>query len=428
MREDGLALSQRDRDRLKEIRSVLSGDIRQRVAAERLRLSVRQVKRLVASVRRHGDKGIVHGLRGRASNRRRAESDRAKALQVLQRAEYRGFGPTLASEHLERRGILVSRETVRHWMVGAGLWRSRPAKAERIHTWRERRSCFGDMVLMDTSEHRWLEKRGPVLYLIALIDDATSRLWARFVEQDSTQENLRTLGGWLERYGRPLALYTDKGSVFVTTRSESHERNWGPPGPTSFNVALQELGIEWIAAHSPQAKGRVERLFGTLQDRLLKELRVAGAKTVVDANRHLHEVFIPAWQRRFEVEPRSGVDAHRPIGKLDLASILSQREIRHVASDYTLSQAGRRWAIARHDVLVGLRKSKVVVETRLDGTRWVRFRKARLPLSEVTPAIAASGLRPPAAIAKNKPGIGYVLNRPHEGHPWRKPFKRQAQK
>jgi hypothetical protein len=428
MRDDGLALSQRDRDRLKEIRSVLSGDIRQRVAAERLRLSVRQVKRLVAAVRRLGDKGIVHGLRGRASNRRVSEGHRAKAVQFLSRTEYRGFGPTLASEHLERRGIAVSRETVRHWMLGAGLWRSRPAKAERIHTWRERRSCFGDMVLMDTSEHRWLEKRGPVLYLIALIDDASSRLWARFVEHDSTQENLRTLGGWLERYGRPLALYTDKGSVFVTSRPEAQERNFGPPGPTSFNAALQELGIEWIAAHSPQAKGRVERLFGTLQDRLLKELRVAGAKTLADANRYLHEVFIPDWQGRFAVEPRSSIDAHRPIGQLDLASILSQREIRQVASDYTLSHAGRRWAIARPDVQVGLRKSKVVIETRLDGTRWVRFRKARLPLSEVRPAIAASGLRPPATIAKTRTGIGYVLNRPHADHPWRKPFKRQATK
>lgn len=422
MRGDALALTQRDRDRLKEIRSAISGDIRQREAARRLGLSVRQVKRLASAVRRLGDKAIVHGLRGRASNRRFAEKARAKALKLLSRPEYHDFGPTLATEHLERAGLTVSRETVRHWMLEAGLWRSRPAKVEKTHTWRERRASFGELVLMDTSEHRWLEERGPALYLIALIDDATSRLWARLVEHDSTDENLRTLQGWLERYGRPLALYTDKASVFVTTRQDSQERLWGPPPPTAFNAALEELRIEWIPAHSPQAKGRVERLFGTLQDRLLKELRVARIQTLEEANRYLHQVFIPQWEKRFTVPARSKQDAHRPLGAFDLASVLSHRALRKVGNDYTLSLERRRWALARHYVRPGLRHSKVVVETRLDGSRWIRFRKERLPLSESAPALAASGLRPPAAKATRRLRIGYITPKPGADHPWRRPW------
>jgi hypothetical protein len=297
---------------------------------------------------------------------------------MLSRSEYGDFGPTLASEHLGRVGIVASRETVRKWMLGAGLWRSRPAKIERIHTWRERRASFGELVLMDTSEHDWLEDRGPKLYLIAMIDDATSRLWARFVEHDSTEENLRTLRGWLEQHGRPLALYTDKGSVFVTTRPRSTEDRSHPLDPTSFNDAVSELRIEWIAAHSPQAKGRVERLFGTLQDRLLKELRIAKIRGLANANQFLREVFIPAWEKRFTLEPRSRSDAHRSIAAFDLDSVLSLREMRTVTRDYTVSLRRQHWAISRRDIRPGLRLSRVVVEMRLDGTYWVRFRKARL--------------------------------------------------
>lgn len=416
---DILVLTQEERDRLKEVCSAISGDVKQREAARRLGLSVRQVRRLVQSVRRLGDKGVVHGLRGRPSNRRLPEKARLKALRLLSRPEYHDFGPTLASEHLQRTGLEVSRETVRRWMGEAGLWRSRRAKVVEVHVWRERRASFGELVMMDTSEHRWLEGRGPTLYLIAMIDDATSRLWARFVEHDSTDENLRTLQSWLERNGRPLALYTDKASVFVTTRPEDHERNWGAPPPTSFNAALEELGIEWIPAHSPQAKGRVERLFGTLQNRLLKEMRIARIKTLDQANRYLHETFIPEWERRFTVPARSNEDAHRPLGSIDLASVLSHRDLRKVGRDYTISLERRRWAISRHHVRTGLRNSQVVVETRLDGSCWIRFRKERLPLSEIAPALAASGLRPPAAKAKKRLGIGYVTPKPGPDHPWR---------
>jgi len=214
--EDVLALNQQDRDRLKELHGVVRRQQKVGEAARHLGLSPRQVRRLVRRVRGEGDRGVIHRLRGRPSNRAISKEVRERALALLTRKEYRDFAPTLAAEHLERIGIEVSRETVRGWQMGAGLWKPRKQKVEAVHVWRERRAAFGELVLMDTSDHDWLEGRGPRLYLVAMIDDATSRLWGRFVESDSTAENLRTLRGWLERYDRPLALYTDKNTIFQT--------------------------------------------------------------------------------------------------------------------------------------------------------------------------------------------------------------------
>lgn len=427
MGEERLALSQKERDRLKELHTVLAGQLKVGEAAKRLSVSPRQVRRLLRKVREQGDRGVIHGLRGLASNRRLPERLQRQALKVLGQAVYRDFGPTLSAEHLERRGIKVSRETLRHWMVGAGLWKPKARRVEEPHTWRERRSCWGELVLMDTSEHEWLEARRPKFCLIAMIDDATSRVWARFTEHDTTEENLWTLKGWLTRYGRPLALYTDRDSIFVTTPSSVREQIEGV-APTHFGEVLAELGIEWIPAYSPQAKGRVERLFETLQDRLLKELRVAQVKTLSEANRFLEEVFLPFWQERFTTPPREAQDAHRSLGGLDLESVLSLRETRLVTGDYTLAYKGRRWAVPRPLIVPGLRKSRVVVEQRLDGTLWVRFRKHRLKLEGVNAAAASPlGLRPPVLAAKTKPRAGlHQSSKPSPDHPWRQSWSKRS--
>jgi hypothetical protein len=203
---------------------------------------------------------------------------------------------------------------------------------------------------MDTSDHDWLEGRGPRLYLIAMIDDATSRLWGRFVESDSTAENLLTLRGWLERQGRPLALYTDKNTIFQAPRWAELIDRYGPPAPTHFAAALEELRTEWIPAQSPQAKGRVERLFETLQDRLVKEMRIAGIDSAEQADRYFRETFIPFWDERFTVAPRSSHNAHRPLGSFRLDSVLCRRFERKVATDYTLRLSGQRWLIPRAHV------------------------------------------------------------------------------
>lgn len=261
-------MTQQDRDRLVALRKAKKGLITQREAAAEIGQSERHVRRLLVKLKEEGDRAVVHKLRGRLSNRRSETKIKEAALEILNQDLYRGFGPTLASEYLgKKHGIFVSRETVRSWMIEAKLWRAHKQRIEKIHEWRPRRSRQGELVQWDTSEHAWLEKRGEKLYLISMIDDATSRIHARFVKHDSTEENMRLLWSYLEQYGRPLSFYTDKAALFQTAPKIARERKAQPcqeqePLPaTQIGRALQELDILWIGAHSPQAKGRVERSF-----------------------------------------------------------------------------------------------------------------------------------------------------------------------
>jgi len=245
-------------------------------------------------------------------------------------------------------------------------------------------------VQWDTSEHDWLEGRGARLYLISMVDDATSRMLARFVEHDSTAENMRLLKSYLECYGRPLSFYTDKASLFANPpkgkRGETAEKDAPQLPPTQIGRALKELDIEWIAAHSPQAKGRIERGFGTAQDRLVKGLRVAGATTLEQANAYLEYEFLPWWNQTLTVLPASADDAHRPLGKEhSLTASLSHVETRRVANDYTIRFQGKLYQIQRADVRAGLRGGTVRVEKRLDGTLAVRFQGTYLHISECVP-------------------------------------------
>src|SRR6202035_5202964 len=325
--------------------------------------------RLLLRLHEEGDRAVIHGLRGRPSNRKFAVCFERKVLaRVGQR--YADFGPTLAAEHLAKDGFLVSRETLRRWMSKAAFWRPRCQRVKKIHVWRERRASFGELVMQDSSPFRWLEDRGPACQLIAVIDDATSRIYARFTEHDTTEENLRTFGGWVRRYGRPLAHYTDKNSIFRKAGPQPlPEQLRGDPLRTQFGRALNELGIEWIAAHSPQAKGRIERLFETLQDRLVKEMRLAGIDSLEAANHFLETRFVPEWEQRFTVAPRNARNAHRRLGQEQrLEEILSVRVARKVAQDHTVSWDGNRWGVLREEVCAGLRGAAVEIERRLDGT------------------------------------------------------------
>jgi transposase-like protein len=329
----------------------------------------------------------------------------------------------LASEYLgDRHGIEASKETVRQWMLGAKLWRARKEKAKQVHTWRPRRSRLGELVQWDTSEHDWLEGRGDKLYLIAMIDDATSRLLARFVRHDSTEENMKLLWSYLEKFGRPLTFYTDKASLFQT--AERHKRD--EPGveqdpvempPTQIGRALRELGITWIAAHSPQAKGRVERNFGTAQDRLVKGMRVAGVKTIEQANEYLSNDYLVWWERELTVEAANPDDAHRRLEKgQDLASSLSHVETRQVRPDYTLRWDGKLYQIERQAVVSGLRKANVRVEQRLDGSLAVRHGERYLPVQE---CVAAAKPKKVAAAA----GLpARTRRRGQRGSDWNKNF------
>src|SRR5258707_8042373 len=421
METERIALSQRERDRLRVLHEVKQKQITQIEAASRLKVSDRHIRRLLFRLGEQGDRAVIHGLRGRPSNRRLTARFEQKIVERV-RQRYADFGPTLAAEHLAQEGLSVSRETLRKWMAKASLWRPRAQRVKTIHVWREGRASFGELVMQDSSPFRWLEERGPACQLIAVIDDATSRFYARFTEHDTTEENLRTLGEWLRRYGRPLAHYTDKNSIFRTTCPAAlAEQLQGEATRSQFGRALKELGIEWIAAHSPQAKGRIERLFETLQDRLVKEMRLAGIDNIAAANHFLEMRFLPAWEQRFTVAPRKPRNAHRRLDREQhLEEILSVRAARKVADDHTVSWEGTRWGVPRQEVCAGLRRAQVEIERRLDRSHSLRFRGRYLRLRHCPAAapcaVSPSGLRPPGLPANP---LSKVHKSAPPNHPWR---------
>ncbi len=398
-------MGERERDRLKVLHEVEEGHLKQREAALQLGMSERGLRKLLARYRAKGDRAVVHGLKGRKSGQRMDGRTAAQAVRLV-RAHYRDFGPTLACECLkERHGLEISREKLRQLLTAAGLWEPKPWRLKSVHVWRPRRSCLGEMLQWDTSVHAWLEERGPdKMYLIAGIDDATNRLFARFVPADSSEQHMRVLWAYVERYGRPQALYTDRASVFQPTLAPGwREEEPGPKTETQMGRALRELGVQWIAAHSPQAKGRVERCFGTLQDRLVKALRLAGVGTREDANRYLEEVFLAEWNERFARSAAHAADAHRPVGaQLDLASVLAVVEIRRPDNNYTVPWKGRKWQIPKAAIGTQLRRAPIRVEERLDGRMM-----AQLSGKAVELTLCEEATRPQAKPMK-RPGKRFV--------------------
>ena len=396
-------MSQKDRDRLKVLHEVEKGQLTQKQAGVQLKLSERWVRDLVKRLRREGDGGILHRLRGRASKRRIAEAVREKVVRLVKQ-EYGDFGPTLATEYLaEKHQVKISRETLRKLLMEAGVWKRKRRRVEEVHVWRARRACCGELVQWDSSDYDWLEGRGARLWLVAMIDDATSRALARFAEHDTTEENFRLLRKYLERWGRPVEFYTDKDSMFTVNRPlrEAEDEAW-PEALTQIGRALRELGIGWVPAHSPQAKGRVERFFGTAQDRLVKGLRKAGVQTLEEANRHLELEYSPQWSSRFTFEPANPTDAHRPLGaEHDLAAILSHVEERVVGSDYTIRSNNKQYQITRAAIRPGLRGATVRVEERGDHGVWARFRDHYLTVTLC--ALAQGGSKTPAPAPAREP-------------------------
>jgi hypothetical protein len=454
-------MSQKERDVLKILHGVLQGERSQAQAARLLRLSTRHVRRLQRKVQAHGDAALVHGLRGRPSNHRLDPAFRRAVLQAYRR-RYADFGPTFASEKLAEEGLAVCPQTLRRWLMAEGLWQRRRRRDPHRNR-RLRRACFGELVQMDASVHDWLEGRGEHLVLISMIDDATNHILARFYPAATVEAHMDLLGRWLRRHGRPVALYTDRHSIF-----EPQDKGKAvPDAVTQFGRALGELDIELIRAHSPQAKGRVERSFGTAQDRWVKELRLAGVTSCAGAN-ELLERLLPAHNRRFAKPARQSGDAHRPLGRgHDLAAILSIQEERVVANDYTIRFRNRFYQLLK-PVWPGQRGGRVVIEQRLDGTMAIRFRGKYLRYVEVaagcrpggsapsppeltaSAADASGGVKEGRASGKEAaaPGVqptggrsgrtpaepdppdgaaedsGSGRRRPAEDHPWRRSYKR----
>ena len=396
-------MTQRERDRLVVLKQAQKRQITQQQAAEQVGCTERHLRRLLKKLKSEGDKAVIHGLRGRASQRKRSAKEREKIVRILSQEVYHGFGPTLAAEYLAKKHqIVIGREALRQIMLAAQLWRRRQRKVEEVHVWRERRSLRGELVQWDTSTHAWLERRGPTIYLIHMIDDATSELTARFVEHDSTEENMRLVQSYLEKHGRPIAFYTDKASLFQTAPKIAHDQTQLPRDereplpPTQIGRALRELGIVWQAAHSPQAKGRVERSFQTAQDRLVKGLRVAQVTTLEQANHYLETEFLPWWNQHLKVLAKNPTDAHRPLDTdHDLAASLSLVETRQVTNDYTIRWDAKLFQIARASVRAGLKGAIVRIESRLDGSLHVRFQRHYLPVSPCTLPVKENPATPP---------------------------------
>lgn len=379
--------------------------VTQRYAAERMGVTDRWVRKLLGRLDEQGDAVVVHGLCGRASNRRIGAKVRAEAMKHLAEPDWHDFGPTFASEQLAKHDIHVGKETLRGWMIEAGIWQSQPRKVKAMHPWRPRRSCAGELVQWDTSDHDWLEGRGErVLHLVRLIDDATSRSWGRFVWQDATRDNMGVLWEYLERNGRMLDVYTDRDSMFMVSprAGESREQSREADRLTQIGRALRELGIGWIAAYSPQAKGRVERSFGTDQDRLVKLLRLGKVNTMVAANQFLEKEYWPDWNERFAKPLTTMTNLHRPLtAELDVASILSHVESRVIGNDYTISFAGHRYQIARPQTQAGMKRGSLRVELRLDGSLKARYEGQYVEITECQSGAPAAPKPPPKPVRKD---------------------------
>ena len=382
-----IAMSQEERDGLDWLKRVRDGHVTQKLAAEKMGITERWVRSLLAAMKVKGDAVVIHGLRGRPSNRRIDGEVRARSMELLKSPDWHDFRPTFAAEQLAKRHqIRVSKETVRQWMMTDGMWQSKGRQVKEVHQWRERRSHYGELVQWDTSDHDWLEGRGePVRHLVRMIDDATSRSWGRFVRSDGTRENMGVLWEYVERYGRVLDYYTDRDSMFVVARraAESQEQQRAADRLTQIGRALRELGIGWIAAYSAQAKGRVERSFLTDQDRLIKELRLAKVKTLPAANEFLEKEYWPEWNVKFTQPAREKEDLHRPLATgFELGSALSHVEHRIITNNYTFPYYSKHYQIVREDVQPGMKRRSLRVELWLNGELKARYQGRYVAIRE----------------------------------------------
>jgi hypothetical protein len=371
-----LTKSSKELSRLEILGRVLERRLTQVRAAEQLGLGVRQAERLCRKLRIEGPKGLVSKKRGRASNRRLPSELRESTLERV-RSCYSDFGPTLAAEKLrELHGVVVSVETLRHWMIDAELWVPRSQRARRVHQPRRRRSCVGELIQIDGCDHAWFEDRGPRCTLLVFVDDATSRLMElRFVASESTFDYFASMKTYFELHGKPVAFYSDKASIFRVPVSEVRKKG----GLTQFGRALSELNIDIVCANTPQAKGRVERAHLTLQDRLVKELRLRGISTPEAANAYAPE-FIEDYNRRFGKDPQSDHDAHRPVrDDEDLALTFTRQEERKISQELIVHYRRGVYLIEPSADTLGLRGQHCRVHEYADGRIEFRHGDRSLP-------------------------------------------------
>jgi len=405
-----LKMSGAERKRMSIVEKVVGRKLAIVRAAELMGVGYRQAKRIVGRYRQKGDAGLVHQSRGRKGGRAKPEAEKARALKLFAE-RYADFGPTLAAEKLVEAGLEVDHETLRRWLLEAGLWEASRRRAKH-RQWRARKANFGTMVQLDGSHHDWMEGRREWCVLMVMVDDATNWTEARFFEEETTAASYEVLEVWIGAHGMPQSLYVDRDSIYRCERPATVAEEVADKEPqTQFGRAMGQLGVELILANSPQAKGRVERRHGLLQDRLVKEMRLAGISDLGGANRFLEEEFLPELNRRFVVAAANPVDVHGP-RRRDLNEVLSWEEERVVQKDWTVAWGGRWFQIGKE--AGGVRsRSRIVVRKLRDGQVRLLHKGRRLKWREL-PGRPKPAKTEPVRLGRTQ------VPKPAAGHAWRR--------
>jgi len=398
------------------IQKVISKELNGSEAAGLLNLTSRHIRRLKKKVAKSGIKALIHGNRGKSGNRRMPDNERKRIADLIKQ-KYPDFGPTLATEKLaELDKIERSCGAVRSIMISEEIWKPKRKKKETHREWRQRKACKGELVQYDGSYEHWLEDRGGKICLLASIDDADSEVWARFDEHEGVEPTFNFWRDYIERFGKPNAIYVDKFSTYSINHKLAKENS---DTLTQFERTMKELNVGIIHAHSPQAKGRVEKLFKTLQDRLIKELRLVGISTIKEANEFLEKAFLPKFNAKFMVEARTKVNLHKKLNeqeKKKLDSIFSRQYEKVVMNDFTISHMKNCYQLEKIQPVTVCKRDRVAVEERMDKTIYFRLRGKYLNYKLLP--------EKPKKINGGKNNLQWVIPKstahtPSADHPWR---------
>ncbi len=423
MEQGHLIMSKKERLRFIVLDRVKQGQLSLKHAAIRLEISYRQARRLLKRLRKYGAAGLVHKSRGRPSNRTKPLQFKQKVLKIYKEL-YDGFGPTLAAEKLEEdHGLVLDHETLRRWLLEAGLW-EKQRKRRKHRTWRKPKEHFGEMIQMDGSHHKWFGENGEKACLIVMVDDATKTKLAVMGKEETIVDCMKTLWKWIKLHGIPKTIYADRKNVYVTDREPTlDEQLAGKKPKTVFGIACEKLGIEIIPANSPQAKGRVERTNGIYQDRFVKELKLKGITTIDGANELLSGGFNDSLNRKFTCEPKSNKNYHRPLLKgQNLDEIFCFEHTRTITNDWTIRFENRVFQILKKSRPLPKPRDKVTVRILLDGRMQIVYREKKLRFEDLGPAAKPDYKAQQTTVVSTKtPKTKHV---PPADHPWRRDFRR----
>ena len=412
-------MSRKERGRLTVMAGVKGRELTLVQAADLMGVCYRQGKRIWKRYQVAGDAGLVHGLRGKPSARRKPSELRAQVLALYAQERYADFGPTLMAEHLAKEKLVVDHETLRRWRLAEGEHTVRRRK-QTHRQWRERKPSFGAMVQLDGSHHDWFEGRAARCVLMVMVDDATNQMRARFFEEETTRASYEVLEGWVRKHGLPGSLYVDRDSIYRCEGQATIAEQLADQEPrTQFGRAMEQLGVELILANSPQAKGRVERMNGVLQDRLVKEMRLAGIQDMESANRFLDGKYLRAFNRQFVRQAASPVDLHRAVPR-NLNEVLSWEQERVVQGDWTVACEGQRYQLDRQHEALSLVRRKVIVRRLRNGQVQLVYRGKPLKWRRLPEGAARkhSPVRKEQVAGKAKAKTG--AKPPAKNHPWRR--------